>query len=67
MRQLHRLYAWLLGYFWLSCTRCGRMFGGHEQPLGIYHRADGTSQATCPECPRVYYEVGYSGPIYAER
>lgn len=30
MRTLHRLYAWLFGYFWLPCPVCGRMFGGHE-------------------------------------
>jgi hypothetical protein len=32
MRLLHRLYAWLLGYYWLPCNYpgCGRMYGGHE-------------------------------------
>lgn len=32
MRLFHRLYAGLLGYFWLPCPYpgCGRMFGGHE-------------------------------------
>lgn len=24
------IYAKILGYFWLPCPRCGRMFGGHE-------------------------------------
>ena len=30
MRTLHRIYAWMFGYFWLPCPVCGRMFGGHE-------------------------------------
>lgn len=29
-RWLNRLYAAVMGYFWLPCPRCGRMFGGHE-------------------------------------
>lgn len=30
MRLLHRIWAFVGGYFWLPCPRCGRMFGGHE-------------------------------------
>jgi hypothetical protein len=29
-RWVHRLYAFVAGYFWLPCPVCGRMFGGHE-------------------------------------
>lgn len=29
-RLYNKLYASLFGYFWLSCKRCGRMYGGHE-------------------------------------
>lgn len=30
-RWVNRLYANLLGYFWLPCPICGQMFGGHER------------------------------------
>jgi hypothetical protein len=30
-RTLNRLYAFLWGYFWLPCPKCGQMFGGHER------------------------------------
>ena len=30
MRFLNKLYANLLGYFWLPCPVCGKYFGGHE-------------------------------------
>lgn len=50
--MLHRLYAWMFGYFWLPCPVCGRMFGGHE----IAHRftaallgEDGRSCIVCPD------------------
>jgi len=29
-RFCHKIYAWLMGYFWLPCPLCGEMFGGHE-------------------------------------
>lgn len=29
-RCLARLLAWLGGYFWTPCPRCGRMFAGFE-------------------------------------
>lgn len=29
-RRFNRLRALFLGYFWLPCPACGRMFGGHE-------------------------------------
>lgn len=30
MRWLNKVYAILLGYFWLPCPVCGKEFGGHE-------------------------------------
>lgn len=43
MRRLHRLYAWLFGYFWLPCPICGRMFGGHETgDMSLAYREDRT-------------------------
>lgn len=32
-RMFHRLYASILGYFWLPCPICGRPFGGGTKPL----------------------------------
>lgn len=29
-RFAHKAYAKAMGYFWLPCPVCGRMFGGHE-------------------------------------
>jgi hypothetical protein len=29
-RALHRLWAWMFGYFWAPCPVCGKHFGGHE-------------------------------------
>ena len=29
-RKIHKLYANLLGYFWIDCERCGKGFGGHQ-------------------------------------
>jgi len=29
-RLYNRIYAFIYGYFWKTCPRCGRMFGGHE-------------------------------------
>ena len=63
-RFLHRLYANVMGYFWLPCPNCGRMFGGHEFSGGCvylsYSRVPAgfgcdwfpyTSRVCCPRCP----------------
>ena len=31
-RMFHRLYASVMGYFWIPCPICGEPFGGHETP-----------------------------------
>jgi len=46
---MHRLRAWLGGYFWIACPLCGRPFGGHEWGawwLGTPHGG----RACCPRC-----------------
>ena len=50
-RWFHQLYAWLGGYFWLPCPRCGRMFGGHE-PKGGDKLVDGRLMMACSRCPQ---------------
>ena len=52
MRTIHKIYAWLFGYFWLPCPMCGRMFGGHE--IVRVHAAalvgdDGKARCVCPD------------------
>jgi hypothetical protein len=61
-RWMHRLYAWLAGYFWLPCPVCHDPFAGHE-----WRDYDGKSSAVrlvspvdnqshdwgiCPACTR---------------
>lgn len=53
-RCLNRWYANLVGYFWLECARCNKMFGGHE--LGgtdWYIETDQTQTGNvcCYRCP----------------
>ena len=52
-RWMHRLWAYLLGYFWAPCPVCGREFGGHEwDGQGIPKRTEPyIKRAVCsPEC-----------------
>lgn len=58
-RWVHRLKASMLGYFWLPCPLCGRMFGGHEWlpgapglPSSIPSRRTGIVDGICPRCTR---------------
>ena len=50
-RWMHRLYAFAFGYFWMSCPKCGRMFGGHEEGGGIMHLGGGRGKIMCPLHP----------------
>lgn len=52
-RWVHRLYAFLLRYFWGPCPVCERDFGGHEcggslRAVGL----DGTGRCICLDCAR---------------
>lgn len=53
-RWIHQLYAWVNGYYWLPCPRCGRWTGGHEggcsrDPCAVM--VDATSgQIVCQDC-----------------
>ena len=51
LRWLHHIYADLMGYFWLPCPQCGRMFGGHETKGGT-KLVNGRLMVTCKLCPR---------------
>lgn len=41
MRRLHRLWATIMGHFWLPCGRCGFEFGGHEHGWRPANQAEG--------------------------
>ena len=60
-RWMHKLYAKALGYFWLSCPRCGAMFGGHQIGDRPTHMGefDPTRhyKITCPHCARAGFYV----------
>lgn len=58
MRQLHKIYAFWAGYFWLPCPLCNRPFGGHEitdkccrQSARVQPRKElGVFYVMCPLC-----------------
>lgn len=50
----HRIPRWLarrlaqgLGYFWMPCRRCGRMYAGFEASGETWQTEDGRTWATC--------------------
>jgi hypothetical protein len=57
-RWLNRLYARLMGYFWLPCPLCGRPFGGHEWrtqdglAASIPTAEPHTYEGICPTCTK---------------
>ena len=58
-RRFNQWYAESFGYFWLPCSECGYIFGGHEWLLWSKHESSipdyekrGTSHGICPNCTR---------------
>lgn len=54
-RAWNRLYANMLGFFWVPCPSCGKEFGGHEWVTESEHKSSlalggGKGAAICPEC-----------------
>lgn len=57
-----RFRAWLGGYFWLPCPRCGKMFAGYEKRGGNMWWTESRGAVTCPECPGNFgYGYGRGG------
>lgn len=56
MRVFHRIYAWIFGYFWIPCPKCGKMFGGHESKGSISQSGRPGRWVTCcvPEYPVIW-------------
>ena len=50
-RWINRLYAWVAGYFWIPCPRCGLPFGGHESGGTDHVYGSSTGWMTCWRCP----------------
>jgi hypothetical protein len=52
LRNIHKLYAKAMGFFWLPCDLCGREFGGHEITDSIPDptKGPGWSSCICPFC-----------------
>lgn len=55
-RILHHLYAFVCGYFWLPCPRCGEYFGGHEWMNHPLAGIDG--KGICPACTHKRIDAG---------
>lgn len=51
-RFIHRIYAFLLGYFWLPCPLCGKPFGGHEWTNSDSVLVEGHNSGICNACAR---------------
>lgn len=56
-RALHKLYANLMGYFWLPCPVCKKYFGGHETT-----GASVGSWLICPRCAKNQKETPWDRP-----
>ena len=49
-RLYNQIYAYLFGYFWLPCPRCGQMFGGHECGNDTIWITSGSGKSCCKFC-----------------
>ena len=51
-RWMNQVYAFVMGYFWLTCGGCGRYFGGHERShaSGSIYKGGGRYEVVCPRC-----------------
>jgi hypothetical protein len=58
-RWMHRLYAWIIGYFWLPCPLCATPFGGHEVKTNhgvvVTNGNDKCNLIICPNHPPLRY------------
>jgi len=51
-RLMNQIYAFVAGYGWLPCHRCGRKFSCHEDIAWVPHPngKPSMSKAVCPWC-----------------
>jgi hypothetical protein len=52
LRQVHKVWAEINGYYWLPCVLCGREHGGHEITDTIPDPTEGEGRGIviCPYC-----------------
>ena len=50
-RFLHRWYAYVIGYYWGPCPKCGKMVGGHEKHGEVvWEKNSHSGYRCCWEC-----------------
>jgi len=54
---VRKIYAKLMGYFWLPCELCGEMHGGMDTNYSIMHYASGHGISVCWECGEYVTDV----------
>jgi hypothetical protein len=57
VRHLHRVFANLMGYFWLPCPICHEPFGRHEwtdTSVGVLTDVPGVTKGVCTACAEKY-------------
>jgi hypothetical protein len=64
---IHKAYAWIMGYFWLPCKKCGHYFGGHQIYFWSGRIRIGKDVFTvCPQCSKegiIERPVTYHRPV----
>lgn len=63
-RWFARIVAALLGYFWLPCPRCGRMFAGFEYRGSIPNDRGCFSVTCCPPFDRGFIKTRWGDIPY---
>jgi len=53
-RWVHRVWARVFGYFWMPCSECGEMYGGHEWKVGAAVHEE-TGLGVCPRCDPIVH------------
>jgi formylmethanofuran dehydrogenase subunit E len=49
-RWIQRIWASVVGYFWLPCDICGEPFGGHEPQSGTLMDSPSSGKMVCANC-----------------
>ena len=58
-RYLNKIYASILGYFWLPCPICGKMFGGHEASPTVLMQSKTSGMCVCKKCKHKADKMNY--------
>jgi len=55
-RFFNKVYAWLMGYYWIPCPICGKSFGGHEEHGGLL-TSEHEGISVCYDCKNKAEEI----------